>query len=204
MPGNLHAILLIVFFVVPGFVFVEVDARLRPSQKFGAFERTVVSVLFSTIWHGIVLWMLLLGLLVFGCDVAKVFDLKCVAQWSRDHVFFVCTCLLAYLLLSILVPGWCGSKMGLVTRGWMPVVSRVVDQKRFNSVLVQMKNGDFFTGLLDKIPADYDVLQGPAKDFTITPPGRYKPKGQSWQKLEDNEVVLLNTSNVDAIRVIQF
>lgn len=66
-----------------------------------------------------------------------------------------------------------------------------------------MKNGDFYTGVLGMIPADYDVLQGPAKDFTITPPGRYKPKAKPWQKLEEEEVVLLNTANVDAIRLMR-
>lgn len=92
---------------------------------------------------------------------------------------------------------------GPVTKRWEPVISRIIDPDKLYSVLIQMKNGDFFTGLLDKIPADYEVLQSPAKDFTIRPPGRYKPKGQAWQSLENKEVVLLNTSNVDAIRIIE-
>ena len=37
----------------------------------------------------------------------------------------------------------------------------------------------------------------------ITPPGRYKPKAKPWQKLEEEEVVLLNTANVDAIRLMR-
>jgi len=203
MPVNLQAILLILVFIVPGFVFVEVDARLRPAQKLGAFDRTVVSVLFSTILHGFVVWLICVVLWFISFDLAKLFDATWLADWSRKHTLLVYTSLLSYFLLSMTIAIWCGARIGILTRGWMPVILRVVEKDKINSVLVQMKNGDFFTGLLDKIPADYDVLQSPAKDFTIRAPGRYKPKGQPWQNREETEVILLNTSNVDAIRVMK-
>ncbi len=53
MPGNIQALLLFVLFIVPGFVFVEVDTRRRPARQLGTFDKTVLSVLFSTILHAI-------------------------------------------------------------------------------------------------------------------------------------------------------
>lgn len=203
MPANLQTVFLILIFIVPGFVFTEVDARLRPAQKIGPFERTILSILFSTILHSILICPLLLFLVIVQFDFSNLFDSVWLMQWGGKHPFilYIATC--AYFFIAVIIAGCCGIKIGTVTREWMPIISRVLERERANSVLVQMKNGDFYTGLLDMIPADYDILQSPAKDFTIKPPGRYKPKGQAWQKLEDTEVVLLNTSNVDAIRIIK-
>jgi hypothetical protein len=202
MPGNIQALLVILVFIAPGFIFVEVDTRRRPAQRLGAFDKTVLSVLFSTALHAVLLWPILLGLLVFGFRLANLLDADWLLVFAQEHVFLTYTCVLLYFLLSLFIGVGCGVKVGTVTRNWTPILSRIVRRDRPNPVLVQMKNGDFYTGILDMIPADYDVLQGPAKDFTITPPGRYKPNGKRWQKLQEGEVVLLNTSNVDAIRLM--
>src|SRR4030042_1894761 len=199
MPANLQVFVLLLLFIVPGFVFVEVDLRRRPAQQLGTFDKTVLSILFSTIVHSLVLWPIVLCSLGVEVDAGKVFDKGWLVDWTGKHLALTYTYVFFYFLFCIVVAVLCGFKVGSVTRRWMPVLSRIVRRDRDNWVLVQMKNGDFFTGALDMIPADYDILQGPAKDFTIVPPGRYKPKGQSWQDLQKHEVILLNTSNVDAI-----
>lgn len=50
MPTTLQG-LLIVFFVLPGFLAVEVDARRRPAREHSAFDKTVLSVLYSAFVH---------------------------------------------------------------------------------------------------------------------------------------------------------
>lgn len=203
MPSNLEAILLILVFIVPGFVCVEVDARLRFGQKLAAFERTIVSILISAALHAVLTWLTLFVLFLLRFNLANLFDRNWLANWFVANPFLAVNLGLFYFAIAIVLAVFVGWKVGPVTKRWVPVISRIVDENKRNSVLIQMKNGDFFTGLLDMIPADYEVLQSPAKDFTIIPPGRYKPKGQAWQNLEDKEVVLLNTSNVDAIRIIE-
>ena len=203
MPSNLESLALILVFIVPGFVCVEVDARLRLGQKLAAFDRTIVSILFSTVLHAVLTWLILFALLLFRFKLANLFDRDWLANWFALHTFTAITLGLCYFAIAIVLACIAGWMVGSVTKRWVPVVSRLVAEGNRSSVLIQMKNGDFFTGLLDMIPADYEVLQSPAKDFTIKPPGRYKPKGQPWQYLEDKEVVLPNTSNVDAIRIIE-
>jgi len=203
MPGNLQALVLLLIFIVPGFVFVEVDTRRRPAQKLGTFDKTVLSILFSTILHAILVCPILLFLLAVKFDVAQLFDKERLVEWCGKHVGLTYTYVFLYFLVSIAAAVLCGFKVGIITHRWTPVLSRIVRRDRPNWVLVQMKNGDLFTGILGMIPADYDILQGPAKDFTITPPGHYRPKGRTWENLQDGELVLLNTSNVDAIRILQ-
>jgi len=202
MPGNAQGLLLLLVFIVPGFVFVEVDTRRRPAQKLAAFDKTVLSVLFSTVLHAILLWPVIFGFWLFGFELARLVDPKWLFDWVGHHVLLTYTALLLYFSVCIAIAVLCGIGIGAVTRTWTPVFSKVVRRDTPNPVLVQMKNGDFYTGILGMIPADYEVLQGVAKDFTITPPGRYKPNGKRWQKLQDGEVVLLNTANVDAIRLM--
>lgn len=202
MPGNVQGLLLLLVFIVPGFVFVEVDTRRRPAQKLAAFDKTVISVLFSTIVHAVLLWPILFFLWLLSVDLARLLDPTWLFGCLASHVLLAYTGLLLYFLVCIAIAVFCGVKVGVVTRTWTPVFSRVIKRDKPNPVLIQMKNGDFYTGILGTIPADYDVLQGPAKDFTITPPGRYKPHEKRWQKLQDGEVVLLNTANVDAIRIM--
>ncbi len=205
MPVNFQALLLLLVFIVPGFVFVEVDTRRRPAQNLGTFDKTVLSVFFSTILHAVLAWLVLLALLTFGFDTARLLDREWLAAQAETHIVATYAFGSCYFILSVGIATVCGFMVGRLTRRWTPVLSRVVvrEQNINNWVLVQMSNGDFFTGILGMIPADYDVLTGPAKDFTVIPPGRYKPAGQSWQALQDGEVVLLNTSNVDAMRIIQ-
>lgn len=178
MPGNAQGLLLLLVFIVPGFVFVEVDTRRRPAQKLAAFDKTVLSVLFSTVLHATLLWPVLSCLWLFGSDLARVVDPKWLIDWGGRHVLLTYTGLLFYFLACIAIAVCCGIGIGAVTRTWTPVFSKVVRRDTPNPVLVQMKNGDFYTGILGMIPADYDVLQGVAKDFTITSPGRYKPNGK--------------------------
>ncbi len=201
MPVNIQALALLLVFIVPGFVFVEVDARRRPAQKLGTFDKTVLSILFSTVLHAVLSLIILLLLLSMKFDITRLVNRDWLA-WGGKHPICAYGCTLSYFLLCIVIAGLLGYLVGAVTHRWTPVLSRVVRRDKQNSVLVQMKNGDFFTGALGMIPADYDVLQSQAKDFTIVPPGRYKPKGRPWQKLLDGETVLLNTSNVDAIRIL--
>ncbi len=193
---------MLLVFIVPGFVFVEVDTRRRPAQKLGTFDKTILSVLFSTILHAVLVWPILLLLLAFKFEVSRLFDADWLGEWCGKHPLLTYTSLFFYFLLCIAIATGCGFAAGVVTHTWTPVLSRSVRRDRQNCVLVHMKNGSFFTGVLGMIPADYDVLQGPAKDFTILPPGRYKPKGRPWQELQEAEVILLNTSNVDAIRIM--
>ena len=202
MPTNAQALLLVLLFIVPGFVLVEVDSRLRPSQKLAAFDKTVLSVLFSAILHAFLLWLILLGLWGFGVDLSGLLDADWAVDWLSKHVLLIYTWILIYFALSVAIAVRLGFKVSAVTGKWVPVLSRIVRSDKPNPVLVQMKNGDFYTGILGVIPADYDVLQSSAKDFTIRPPGRYKPKGKRWQKLQDGETVLLNTTNIDAIRIM--
>ena len=205
MPVNFQALLLLLVFIVPGFVFVEVDTRRRPAQKLGTFDKTVLSIFFSTILHAVLTWLILLALLTYGFDTAKLLDRGWLAGQAETHIVATYALGSCYFILSVGIASVCGFMVGRLTHRWTPVLSRVVKRDRDinNWVLVQMSNGDFFTGILGMIPADYDVLTGPAKDFAVIPPGRYKAAGQPWQPLQDGEVVLLNTSNVDAIRIIQ-
>jgi len=202
MPGNLQTLLLLLVFIIPGFVFVEVDTRRRPAQKLAAFDKTVLSVFFSTMLHAVLLCPILLCLRLFNFNLANLFDAEWLLAWMTEHVLLMYVSVLLYFLVSIMIAVYCGFRVGAVTCTWTPVLSRIVRRDEANGVLVQMKNGDIYTGILGMIPADYDVLQGLAKDFTITPPGRYKPKGQPWQNLQSGEIVLLNTSNVNAIRMM--
>ncbi|MHC4400222.1 MAG: DUF6338 family protein [Planctomycetota bacterium] len=202
MPANLQALLLLLVFIAPGFVFVEVDTRRRPAQKLAAFDKTVLSILFSTLLHAVLLWPTLLCFSLCGFDLARVLDANWLLNYVQQHVLLTYTFLLVYFFVAIAIAVFCGFKVGALTSKWTPVLSRSVRRDRPNPVLVHMKNGDFYTGILGMIPADYDVLQGPAKDFTVIPPGRYKPKGKRWPKLQEGEIVLLNTANVDAVRLM--
>jgi len=200
MPTNIQALALLLVFIVPGFLFVEVDTRRRPAQKLGAFDKTILSILFSTLLHAAFLFLILAVLRLFEFDLATLLDGAWFMTWIRDHLLLSYVCILLYSLVCLGMATLCGISVGTITRTWTPVLSRVVRRDKANPVLVQMKNGDYYTGILGMIPADYDVLQSPAKDFTIRPPGRYKPNGQGWQNLQEAEVIVLNTSNVDAIR----
>jgi hypothetical protein len=158
--------------------------------------------LFSTVLHVLLLGVILLGLSLSRFDLANLLDTQWTIEWAKGHVLLAYTLLTTYSVVAIGVAVGCGFGVDRFTQRRVPVLSRIVGRDRANAVLVQLKNGDYYTGILGTIPADYDVLQVAAKDFTITPPGRYKRKDSKSQKLDPREVVFLNTMNVDAIRII--
>ncbi len=202
MPDNVQALLLLVLFIAPGFVFIEVHARRRPTRKLGTFDKTVLTVLFSTILHVVLVGLVLAILYLRDVDLNFLFDQDALQTRIEQHAYEAYLYVVVYFFVALLLSGISGLLAGRTVWRAIPVFARVVRRDKENAVLVQMKNGDFFTGILGLIPGDYDVLQGPAKDFTISPPGRYKPKDRDWQSLQMGETVVLNTTNVDALRII--
>ena len=110
MPGNVQALFLLLLFIVPGFVFVEVDARRRPAQKLPAFDKTVISVLFSAILHAILLWPILVCLWLFGFELGKLLNPAWLMEWVAAHLLLTYSLLLFYFLLDFcklrLTPAW--------------------------------------------------------------------------------------------------
>jgi len=202
MPDNLQALLLVVWFVIPGFVFVEVRAWSRPTRKLSTFDKTVLTILVSTVLHISLVFLVLLALHLRGFDLTLAFDQGYVVDHAKEHPLLAYAYAFAYFVATLVIACALGWLVGKVEWTVTPVFLRVIRRDKPNAVLVQMKNGDFYTGILELIPGDYDILQSPAKDFTLSPPGRYKPKDLDWQNLQAGETVVLNTTNIDALRII--
>lgn len=51
MPDSIPAFVTLLLFIVPGYLAVELDSLKRPSRRHTSFDRTVLSVLISTVAH---------------------------------------------------------------------------------------------------------------------------------------------------------
>ena len=82
MPTNVQSLLVLLLFVLPGFVAVEVIARIQPSRERSTFDKTALSVLYSTIVH-----VLLVPILTFIAIWCFAFDPTTVdATWLSDRM----------------------------------------------------------------------------------------------------------------------
>ncbi|HEX7378570.1 MAG TPA: DUF6338 family protein [Pirellulales bacterium] len=219
MPTTLQG-LLIVFFVLPGFLAVEVDARRRPAREHSAFDKTVLSVLYSAFVHLPLLFCWSFAAVRWlGADF-NILTEEWITQQIRARPLHLQGYIMAYFASSM-ATGWLlGSCLAGVTRHIAPVwaretylrvlpkgwTDRVMERLRRPafvaaiSVLVKMKSGDQYAGILRTAPGDYDELQQKDKYFSIIQ-AVYLPKDGSLEKLGGDQVVLLNMADVEALLV---
>lgn len=67
---------------------------------------------------------------------------------------------------------------------------------------VASDNGDIYVGIVKSIPHDYETLHGDDKDFSLAKVNYLRSDTGILESLED-QVVLLNTSDVAAIHIIE-
>ncbi len=217
MPTTIQGFLILLF-VLPGFLAVELDAQIRPARERSLFDKTVLCVLFSSLVHVVLIlaWTYVAEVRL-GLDLAVVTE-AWISQQFRDHPLrtegFVC----GYFASSMLA-GWVvGGGLSKLNRGIAPVWARETylrvrrkgwldrfmvwrQRRKFNkavSVLVKMKSGDQYAGILRSVPGEYSELQQKDKYFSIAR-AVFLPKEGVLQALEEQQVVLLNMADVESL-----
>jgi hypothetical protein len=218
MPTNLQSLLVLLVFVLPGFVAVEIDARSRPARERSTFDKTALSVFYSTLVHlALVPLATFLATWLWSFDPAVV-DSNWATEQMQQHLWRSESLLLGYFATAMLSgalfgytlskfkgqtpPVWAQETYVRVQRrGFAQAIRERLHRPRYTaalSVLVLMKNGDQYAGLLKTLPGEFDELQRKDKFFSIQKVA-YRPKDATPQTLQPGQVVLLNTDNVDAM-----
>lgn len=219
MPTTLQG-LLIILFVLPGFLAVEVDAHRRPARERSVFDKTVLSVLYSAFVHLplLVCWSYA-ALTWLDADFSIVTE-GWIMQQIRERPLRVQGYIVAYFASTMAAGYLLGSSLAKLTRHVAPVWAREtylrVLPKRWTdrmtewlrrpkftgaiSVLVKMKSGDQDAGILRTAPGDYDELQQKDKYFSIVR-AVYLPKDGVLETLDDDQVVLLNMADIEALLI---
>lgn len=218
MPTNVQSLLVLLLFVLPGFVAVEVIARIQPSRERSTFDKTALSVLYSTIVHVVLVPILTcIAIWCFGFE-PRTIDAEWLSERMREQLPLCEAVVVGYFVLATL----CGVGLGFAIakttgyiapvwaqetyirvqhRGRLRRLGDLLTSRRYRAALavfVIMKNGDRYVGLLKTLPGDFEDLQRKDKFFSIQRV-TYAPNEGLVHKLEDGQVVLLNTDNVDAM-----
>jgi len=204
MPNSLEA-LLILFFVAPGFVASEAHAYQLPLKERGTFDKLVTTIIASLVVHllAIPVWLYLNG----KCDFLAFDDAIQLGPNAKS------TWLIWKLAVTYLAPSMIGGYLTgrflipLVVKPHLPVWSVEIFQAaeksdKAISAYVVMNNGDIYAGIVKSIPHDYETLHGDDKDFSLAKVTYLRSNTNTPENLE-NQVVLLNTSDVAAIHIVE-
>ena len=207
MPDSLQALIVIVVFILPGFLAVRMDGFVRPIRQRNAFESTGWAVLYSTVVHMVlVIPTSLVCIWIGGLDPTVEdfsWEVWLDAQTS-EHLLRTEFAIIVYLATM----GICGIALGQFvstrTRLNVPVWSKetlVRSQTEGPLVcLAIMTNGDQYSGTLFQVPTDYEVLTRKDRDFSIRD-AVYVPKDGEMEALDDAEIVLLNSRDIASLHV---
>lgn len=199
MPNSLES-LFILFFVAPGFVASEAHAYLLPLKERTTFDKLVTAVIASLLIH-----FLMLPIWLACNDKWQFWDYAAAAQLGRDaqSIWLIWKLAITYLAPAMGIGYITGRWLiPIVMKPHLPVWSVEIFQeaKRTNKAMtayVIMTNGDIYVGIVKSIPHDYETLHGDDKDFSLAN-ASYLPKESRTVEQLENQVVLLNTSDVAA------
>jgi len=222
VPTNLDGLLVLLLFVLPGFVAVEVNARFQPIRERSAFDKTALSVLFSTLVHLALVPIATYLVIANGALDPRTVDASWLSTQLRSNPVAAELCIGGYFLAATFVGGFLGYLTWILVADVPPVwaaetyvrvqkrtfATRV--RERFQkpryraglSVYVIMKNGDRYVGLLKTLTGEFDELQRKDKFFSIQK-AVYLGGTRPPFTLPVTQVVLLNTENVDAMWIAE-
>jgi hypothetical protein len=203
MPNNLQA-LLVVFFLVPGFVAAEMHAQQLPLKERSLFDKFVLTVVASVFLHA--LWM---PIWLKANDSFRwiPFPLRADVEVDEGQLWNIWQLAVTYLLPTSIAGAALGQwALPRIIRPRMPVwtvelFQRAREENIAITAYVVMSNGDIYVGVVKSIPHDYEILHGDSKDFSITNAIYLRHNADRLEQL-DNQVVLLNTADVGAMHLV--
>lgn len=202
---GLPNLLLTILFIVPGFLAEEELRKKFPFRRSTTFERTVNSIYYSVWIHT----FFLLVILVLCFPVGQLWTRRPYIEvihtaGSLPLVVFI------YCAFAMLAGQQLFGRVFLVgyyewnkkeISSFFPVWSRTLPDDKITFARIRLKNGDLYSGQIEYVHSDYDLLSSSEKDIYIVSPRIFQDG--VWKNLEKEEVkgILLNTRDIISLEL---